>query len=106
MDNGKHSACRVRALPARDFENIIKKCLADLGQNKALIESSIRNSTQFNKKKIKPLQEEIKLEQRIDKWITFHPDFFEGKDKTVFSKYYDEDYLNNPNFSNLKISIF
>ncbi len=59
VDNGKHSACRVRALPARDFENIIKKCLVDLGQNKALIESSIRNSTQFNKKRIKPLQEDL-----------------------------------------------
>lgn len=59
VDNGKHSTCRVRALPARDFEDIIKKCLIDLGQNKALVESSIRNSTQFNKKRIKPLQEEL-----------------------------------------------
>jgi len=52
VDNGKHSACRVRALPARDFENIIKKCLIDLGQNKALIESSIRNSTNSIKREL------------------------------------------------------
>ncbi len=58
VDDGKNSACRVRALPARDFEEIIKKCLIDLGQNKALIESSIKNATQFNKKRIKPLQDE------------------------------------------------
>lgn len=59
MDDGKNSACRVRALPARDFEEIIKKCLIELGQNKALIESSIRNASQFNKKRLKPLQEEV-----------------------------------------------
>ena len=58
VDDGKNSACRVRALPARDFEEIIKRCLIELGQNKALIESSIRNASQFNKKRLKPLQEE------------------------------------------------
>ena len=59
VDNGKLSACRVRMIPARNFEDIIKKCLIDLGQNKALIESSITNATQFNKKRLKPLQEEL-----------------------------------------------
>ncbi len=58
VDHGKDSDCKVRMIPAREFENAIKKCLADLGNNKSLIESTIRNSTKFTKSKIRPLDNE------------------------------------------------
>ena len=58
VDFGKHSDCKVRLLPAREFENTIKKALKELGKNKSLIESTIRNTTKHNKKRIKPLETE------------------------------------------------
>lgn len=68
VDFGKHSECKVRLIPAREFENVVKKCLADLGQNKSLIESTIKNSTSMNKSKIKPLQDQKeKAEQTLGK---------------------------------------
>ncbi|MBF0523259.1 MAG: hypothetical protein HQL24_09425, partial [Candidatus Omnitrophica bacterium] len=68
VDFGTNSNCRVRLIPAREFENVIKKCLTDLGNNKALIEAAIKNSTKMNKNKIKPLQnEKEKTEQLLGK---------------------------------------
>ena len=68
VDYGKDSDCKVRMIPAREFENAIKKCLSDLGNNKSLIESTIKNSTKFTKKKLKPKQEEkTKIEQLFGK---------------------------------------
>ena len=37
VDHGKDSDFKVRMIPAREFKNAIKKCLADLGNNKSLI---------------------------------------------------------------------
>ena len=65
VDFGKHSSCRVRMLPAREFENIIKKSLIDLGHNKALIESTIKNSTAHTKDKIKPLKASQEKAERL-----------------------------------------
>ena len=71
VDDGRNSLCKVRMLPAREFENVIKKCLSDLGHNKALIESAIRENAQFTKNKIKPLQNESdKTEQQLAKATT------------------------------------
>jgi len=39
--------------------------------------------------------EKIIYDERVREQET--SSFFEGKDKTIFNKYYDEDYLNNPN---------
>jgi len=58
VDYGKHSDCKVRLLPARDFEEAIKKTLRELGKNKSLIESTIKNTSKHNKKRIKPLETE------------------------------------------------
>jgi len=65
VDFGKHSPCRVRMLPAREFEKIIKKSLIDLGNNKALLESTIKNSTAHTKDKIKPLQASKEKAERL-----------------------------------------
>jgi DNA invertase Pin-like site-specific DNA recombinase len=71
IDDGKNSPCKVRALPAREFESIIKRCLIDLGHNKALIESAIKKNAQFTRNKIKPLQSESdKTEQQLAKATT------------------------------------
>ena len=68
VDFGKHSECKVRLIPAREFENIIKKCLADLGNNTPLIESTIKNSTKMSKNKIAPFQnQKEKAEQLLGK---------------------------------------
>ena len=57
-------------VPAREFENTIKKALKDLGKNKVLIDYSIKNTTRLNKKKIKPLDtEKEKTENRIAKAV-------------------------------------
>ena len=58
VDYGKDSSCKVRMLPAREFENTIKKCLIDLGNNKSLIEGTIKSSTKLSKTKIGPLQKQ------------------------------------------------
>ncbi|MBP9854148.1 MAG: recombinase family protein [Candidatus Omnitrophica bacterium] len=71
VDFGKHSDCKVRMIPAREFENIIKKCLTDLGNNKSLIEYTIKNSTEFTKNKILPFQnQKEKAEQQLAKIIS------------------------------------
>lgn len=71
VDFGKDSDCKVRMIPAREFENIIKKCLTDLGNNKALIESTIKNSTKLTKNKILPFQsQKEKAEQMFGKTIS------------------------------------
>ena len=67
VDNGKNSDCKVRMLPAREFEAIIKQALQGLGQNKALINSAIHNTTNHNKKRIKPL--ELEKEQTTNALI-------------------------------------
>lgn len=68
VDYGKDSDCKVRMIPAREFENAIKKCLTDLGNNKTLIESTIKNSTKFTKSKIRPFEnEKEKTEQLLAK---------------------------------------
>ena len=59
VDNGKNSPCKVRLLPAREFEKIIKDALTELGKNKALIEAAIKNNSKLTKNRIKPLQGEI-----------------------------------------------
>lgn len=58
LDDGKESNCTVRMLPAREFENIIKKVLKNLGENKSLIESTIKNTFKLSKKRIQPLETE------------------------------------------------
>ncbi len=66
VDDGKNSSCKVRMLPAREFEKVIKKCLSDLGNNKALIESAIKSSRSYTAKRIKPLQGElVQAEQQL-----------------------------------------
>ena len=71
VDFGSNSDCKVRLIPARQFENIIKKCLIDLGNNKTLIQSSIKNSTNLSKNKIQPLEDQKhKAEQRLGKTVT------------------------------------
>ena len=50
VDDGKNSPCKVRMIPAREFENVIKKCLSDLGHNKALIESAIKSNCDYSAK--------------------------------------------------------
>lgn len=71
LDNGKESECTVRMLPAREFENIIKKVLKNLGENKLLIESAIKNTLKLNKKRIKPLEiEKEKKDFQLKKIIT------------------------------------
>ncbi len=70
VDFGTNSDCKVRLIPARQFENIIKKCLIDLGNNKALIEHAIRNSTTMSKSKVRPLEEQKhKAEVRLGKTV-------------------------------------
>lgn len=59
VDNGKDSPCKVRLLPAREFEKIIKDALAELGKNKSVIEAAIKNNSKLTKNRIKPLQGEI-----------------------------------------------
>lgn len=54
----KEAACKVRMLPARDFEEVIKQALRELGQNKALITSTIKGNARFNQQRLKPLQAE------------------------------------------------
>jgi isoleucyl-tRNA synthetase len=39
--------------------------------------------------------EKIIYDERVQEWET--STFFEGKERTIFTKYYDEDYLDNPN---------
>ncbi|MHC4268485.1 MAG: hypothetical protein ACYSWS_11750 [Planctomycetota bacterium] len=57
-------------VPAREFENTIKKALKNLGKNKALIDYSNKNTTRLNKKKIKPLDtEKEKTEIRLAKKV-------------------------------------
>jgi len=58
VDYGKNSDCKVRMIPAREFETIIKQALQGLGQNKALINSAIKNTANHNAKRLKPLQAE------------------------------------------------
>lgn len=65
VDDGQHSKCRVRALPAREFEGVIRKAITNLGQNKSLIESAIKNTSQFNRGMIKPLQDEIEKTEAL-----------------------------------------
>ena len=68
VDYGKECKCKVRLIPAREFENIIKKCLSNLGNNKSLIESTIKNSTKLSKDKLNPLKnEKEKTEQLLAK---------------------------------------
>lgn len=68
VDYGKECKCKVRLIPAREFEKIIKKCLSDLGNNKSLIESTIKNSTKLSKDRINPLKnEKEKTEQLLAK---------------------------------------
>ncbi|KJJ85449.1 recombinase [Candidatus Omnitrophus magneticus] len=70
VDSGKESSCKVRALPAREFENAIKKCLSDLGHNKAIVESAIKSTAKFTKSRIKPLEAELeKTEKRLSTFL-------------------------------------
>jgi len=61
VDDGKNSNCKVRALPAREFEKIINEFLEGLGQNKTLIESTTKKNSQYNKIRLKPLKLESEL---------------------------------------------
>lgn len=58
VDFGKNSPCKVRMIPAREFEKTIKDALVELGKNKTLIESTIKNTAKHNNQALKPLQTE------------------------------------------------
>ena len=60
---GKGSDCNVRTLPAREFENIIKSTLKDLGKNKAILENAIKSANQEANISIKPLLKKQKQQQ-------------------------------------------
>ncbi len=64
-ENGRHSNCRVRSLPAREFEKIVKTTISDLGKNTDLLEQSIKVANEEANKSLKPLLSEGKrLQQR------------------------------------------
>jgi len=65
VDDGKHSSCKVRMLPAREFEKTIKNALCELGKNKPFISSAIKNQSKFTKSKVKPLQSELDKTEQI-----------------------------------------
>ncbi|MCU0614248.1 MAG: recombinase family protein, partial [Desulfobacterales bacterium] len=67
VDFGKHSPCKVRMLPAREFEGVIKEACSELGKNKSLIESAIKNTAKHNTQALKPLETE--KEQLVHKTI-------------------------------------
>ena len=59
VDDGKNSPCKVRMLPAREFEKTIKDALGALGKNKRFIDSAVKNQSKLTKNRIKPLQDEL-----------------------------------------------
>ncbi len=64
-ESGRHSSCRVRSLPAREFERIVKTAISDLGKDKDLLEKSVKLANQEAGKSIKPLlREERRLRDR------------------------------------------
>lgn len=65
VDFGRNCDCKVRMIPAREFEQIIKKCLIDLGSNTKLIESTIKNSTKMSKDKIKPMTHQKEKAEKL-----------------------------------------
>lgn len=66
VDDGTHSSCKVRALPARELEKAIKSALSTLGKNKSFIESTIKHNAKFTKSHIKPFEREVdKINERL-----------------------------------------
>ena len=53
-----------------------------------------KETAQITCKQINFPLEKIIYDERVQEWKT--SSFFEGKDKTLFNKYYDKDYLDNP----------
>lgn len=79
---GKDSTCTVRALPARQFEDMIRESLRKLGQNQTLLNSLIKKSNKDSSDVVKKLiskkellQEEAgKLTQQIRRIIEIMKD--------------------------------
>jgi site-specific DNA recombinase len=94
VDIGKESPCKVRLLPAREFEKAVKDALIELGKNKPLIDSAIKNNSKLTKTRIKPLQAEMnKTEQAlIDRTAQINRLVKVLKSKDMVSKEVSEEY--------------
>ena len=44
VEHGQDSKCRVRSLPARKFEHVIKEALSDIGKKRAVLEECVRQA--------------------------------------------------------------
>lgn len=66
VEHGKHSKCKVRSLPARQFEAVVVEALSDLGRNPALLEECVRQANEEAEAALGPLQERKEgYEQRL-----------------------------------------
>lgn len=61
--DGSHSACAVRALPAREFEALIEQVLADLGNNPSILQACVDAANRDARRSLTSLQREQRRHQ-------------------------------------------
>jgi len=81
------SKCRVRSLPAREFENIIKKAISDISKNKKLLDECIKAANRDASTGLAPLLKKEKQHQKeINELSRQIKNLLEAMKKGIISK--------------------
>ena len=89
----KESDCKVRSLPARKFEDIIKEAISDISKNKKLLDQCIKEANKDASSGLAPLLKKQKQYQKQINQLTKEiKTFVENMKKVKTSKEIQEEY--------------
>ncbi|MBU1122493.1 MAG: recombinase family protein [Candidatus Omnitrophota bacterium] len=89
----KDSECKVRYLPAREFENIIKKTISDISKNKKLLDECITTANKDSSSGLAPLLKKQKKHQKEINELSKHiKNLVEGMKRGIMSRDVQEEH--------------
>ena len=87
------SKCRVRSLPAREFENIIKKAISEISKNRKLLDECIKSANRDASSGLAPLlKKEKQYKKQISKITSQVKNIVEGMKRGIVSKDVQEEH--------------
>jgi len=89
----RESKCRVRSLPAREFENTIKKAISEISKNKKLLDECIKSANRDASSGLAPLlKKEKQYKKQIAEITGQIKNIVEGMKKGIISRDVQEEH--------------